>query len=415
VVRVIAAAYGQSFLFGASSKSGFTPALPLAVRELKSEIRISNSQMPPFCFKFSDMKETVGIGIIGTGFARKVQIPAFKSCEGAEVVSVASASTENAKATAEEYGIEHFTTDWRETIARDDVDLICITTPPKFHHEMTLAAIENGKHVLCEKPMAMNADEAREMTDAAKNKTGILALIDHELRFQPGRLHALRMIRDGAIGKIRHTKYHFQAPHRGDPNLPWNWWSDESQGGGALGAIVSHVIDSFHFFLDARIASVFCQLQSQIKQRPDSDGKMRDVTSDDESLLILRFKEGELIEDTTGMVSVSMTEFPKYKNRIEFYGTDGALAIDARGEVFFARSSETDWKEVGVDFGEPIAGVPDTGFSSGFTEFAPRIIDAIRNGKDHIEHAATFEDGLAVQAVLDAARESDATGCRTDC
>ncbi|HUR97236.1 MAG TPA: Gfo/Idh/MocA family oxidoreductase [Pyrinomonadaceae bacterium] len=354
------------------------------------------------------MKDVVRIGIIGTGFARKVQIPSFQLCEGAEVVSIASASLTNAKATAEEFGIDHFTADWRETISRDDVDLVCITTPPKFHREMTLAAIQNGKHLLCEKPMAMNAEEAREMTEAARG-AGVLALIDHELRFQPGRLRAYEMIREGLIGKIRHAKCHFQAPHRGDPSLPWNWWSDVEQGGGALGAIASHVIDSFHWFLGTTVSSVSCQLQSHIKERPTSDGGMRPVTSDDESLLILRFAEGDLLEDATGLVSVSMVEYPKYKHRVELYGTKGALAVEARGEVFFAEASDTEWKQVGVDFGPPIPGVPDTGFSSGFTMFAPKIVEALREGQTEIEHAATFEDGLNIQRVLDAARESDRT------
>ena len=355
------------------------------------------------------MKNVVRIGIIGSGFARKVQIPAFQVCGDAKIVSIASASVANAKSTAEEFGIEHFTADWRETISKDDVDLVCITTPPKLHEEMTMLAIEHGKHVLCEKPMAMNRDEARRMTDAA-NAAGVLALIDHELRFQPGRLRAYEMIREGAIGKIRHAKCHFQAPHRGDPNLPWNWWSDEEQGGGALGAIVSHVIDSFHWFLGTGVSSVFCQLQTHIKTRPVSGGELRSVTSDDESLLVLRFAEGDLVSDATGLVSVSMTEYPKYKHRVELYGTEGAMAVDARGEVFFAKASDNDWWEVGVDFGEPIAGVPDTGFSSGFTEFAPKIVEALRDGKTKIEHAATFADGLAVQCVLDAARQSNRSG-----
>jgi predicted dehydrogenase len=360
-------------------------------------------------FNFAGMKEVVRIGIIGTGFARKVQIPAFQLCEAARVVSIASASFANAKSTAEEFRIDHSTDDWRETVAREDVDLVCITTPPKFHRDMTLMAIQNGKHVLCEKPMAMNAHEAREMTSAAK-QASVLALIDHELRFQPGRLRAYEMIRDGAIGKIRHAKCHFQAPHRGDPSLPWNWWSDEEQGGGALGAIASHVIDSFHWFMGTTTSSVSCQLQSHIKERPTSDGGVRRVTSDDESLLILRFAESELTQDATGLISVSMVEYPKYKHRVEFYGTEGSIAVESRGEVFFAKSAESDWQQVGVDFGEPIPGVPDTGFSSGFTMFAPKIVEAIRDGGTHVEHAATFEDGLNIQLVLDAARESDRSG-----
>jgi predicted dehydrogenase len=355
------------------------------------------------------MKAKVGVGIIGTGFARKVQIPSFKACEGASVVSVASGSVENAGSTAREFDIPHFTADWRETVSRPDVDLVCITTPPNLHLEMTLFALEHGKHIVCEKPMAMNVAEAGEMTEKATG-SGLLTLIDHELRFQPGRQKAYAMLRAGEIGQIRHAKYIFQAPHRGDPNLPWNWWSDVKQGGGALGAIASHVIDSFNWFLGAEISSIYCQLQSHIKQRPGKDGRMLPVTSDDESNMLLRFADGDLTEDATGIVSVSMTELPKYRNRMEFYGTGGAMRIDHRGEVFIAKT-EGDWVEVPVGLGTAVPGVADTGFSRGFMDFAPRIIEAVLEGRNEIEHAATFEDGLKVQKVLDAARESNDSGC----
>ncbi len=357
------------------------------------------------------MKTTVGIGIIGTGFARRVQIPSFLSCEGAKIVSVASGSIENAEMTARESGAEHFTADWRETIECEDVDLVCITTPPKLHRDMTLFAIERGKHILCEKPMAMNVAEAEEMTRAAAGKP-MLALIDHELRFQDGRLRAYAMLREGAIGKVRHAKFMFQAPHRGDPNVPWNWWSDSEEGGGALGAINSHIIDSFNWFLDTTISSVSCQLQTHIKERRDAAGNPRKVTTDDEANMLLRFADGELTSDATGMVSVSMVEFPQYRNRLEFYGSDGAIAVDHLGQLSVAPAGEGDWKQIDVDLGTPVPGVADTGFARGFMEFAPKIVDAILSGKTEIEHAATFEDGLKVQRVLDAARASDRTGER---
>ncbi|MEP6789015.1 MAG: Gfo/Idh/MocA family oxidoreductase, partial [Acidobacteriota bacterium] len=284
------------------------------------------------------MKDKIGIGIIGTGFARKVQIPAFLACEGAVIASVASGSIENARSTAEEFSVGHFTDDWRETIAHPGVDLVCITTPPLLHREMTLFAIEHGKQILCEKPMAMSVAEAEEMTAATEGKP-ILALIDHELRFQPGRQLAFTMLREGAIGKIRHAKAFFQAPHRGDPKLPWNWWSDAAQGGGALGAINSHIIDSFSWFLGTNISSVFCQLQTHIKQRVDGSGVSRAVTTDDEANMLLRFADGDLTEDATGLVSVSMTEGPKYQNMMEFYGDGGAMRVDHRGEVFIANAN----------------------------------------------------------------------------
>ena len=360
------------------------------------------------------MKDKVGIGIIGTGFARRVQIPAFLACEGVQIASVASGSLVNARATADEFGIGHFSSEWRDTVSHPEVDLVCITTPPNLHREMALLSLDQGKHVLCEKPMAMNVAEAEEMTVAAAAAAGkpILALIDHELRFQPGRQLAYRMLRDGAIGKIRHAKAIFQAPHRGDPNLPWNWWSDTKSGGGALGAINSHILDSFNWLLETRVSSVFGQLQTHIKERRDSIGEMQSVTTDDEANMLLRFADSDLTNDATGLVSVSMTEYPKYQNRVEFYGSDGALRIDHRGELFITKGDEVDWTEIETAFGEHISGVPDTGFSRGFMDFAPKIIEAICAGKTEIDNAATFRDGANVQRVLDAARESDRTGRR---
>lgn len=357
------------------------------------------------------MQETVGIGIIGTGFARRVQAPAFLACEGARIVSVASRSFENARATAEECGAGHYTVDWRETIAHDDVDLVCITTPPVYHREMTLASIDHGKHILCEKPMALNIAEAEEMTQAASGKSR-LALIDHELRFQPGRIIAHKMLRDGVIGKVRHAKAIFQAPHRGDPELPWNWWSDAASGGGALGAINSHVIDSLNWLLGTTISSVSCQLQTNVKERRDSVGVLRPVTTDDEANMLLRFVDSELTADATGLVSVSMTESPRYQNSTVIYGDKGAMRIRHRGELAIALTGETDWQNVEVDIGQVLAGVPDTGFARAFVDFAPVIVDAIREGRSEIPNAATFADGLEIQRVLDAARESDRSGKR---
>ena len=356
------------------------------------------------------MAKKVGIGVIGTGFARKVQIPAFRQCENAEIVSVASGSIENAKTTAEEFGIGHFTDVWQETVSRDDVDLVCITTPPNLHHEMSLFAFEHGKHVLCEKPMAMNVTETEEMAAAAAN-TGVLSLIDHELRFLPGRQKAFAMLREGAIGKIRHAKYNFRASYRADSSLPWNWWSDVEQGGGALGAINSHILDSFRWFLSTEVSSVFCQLRTHVKERR-SGSDARRVSTDDEANMILRFADGELTDGATGLVSVGMAELPEYQNRIEFFGTEGAIRVDGNGELFVAKNSETDWTQIETDTGTLVDGMPDSGFARGFLFLAPKIVDAIASGSNRIEHAATFVDGLQVQKVLDAARESDAQ-CRT--
>ncbi len=359
--------------------------------------------------KIDDMKNGVGVGFIGTGFTRKVQMPAFANCEGASLVSVASGSIENANAAANEFAIRHFTADWHETVSHPDVDLVCITTPPVLHKEMVLFAIDAGKHILAEKPMAMDVAEAEEMTEAAKRKP-LLALIDHELRFLPGRQKALTMLRGGEIGKIRHARYHFAAPHRGDPNVAWNWWSDIEQGGGALGAINSHIIDSFNFFLGTKISEVYCQLQTNIKERKTHKGELRPVTTDDQANMILRFADSDLTKDATGLVAVSMTDGVGYKNEIEFFGSEGSLRVGHQGDVFISMRGEGEWKKVDVDMVKPAGDGADTGFSRGFSAFAPEIIAAIREGRTEIAHAANFDDGLNVQIVLDAARESNTTG-----
>src|SRR5258708_17036772 len=124
----------------------------------------------------------IGVGIIGAGFARTTEIPGFKDCIGARVVAITSAHREHAESVADEFKIRNVANDWRELVARDDVDLVSIVTPPATHMEIALAALENGKSVLCEKPMALNTQEARRMTERAR-EAGVLAPIDHQLRF----------------------------------------------------------------------------------------------------------------------------------------------------------------------------------------------------------------------------------------
>ena len=237
-------------------------------------------------------KSPVGIGIIGTGFARTTQIPGFRDCMGAKIVAIASRNRERAAAIAKEFGIEHVADDWQELVAHNDVDLVSIVTPPSTHMEITLAALEQRKAVLCEKPMALNAGEAARMVEKAKS-AGVLALIDHELRFLNSRRVMRGMLETGAIGSVRHCNYVFRSDYRGIADRAWDWWSDEAMGGGALGAIGSHVVDSFRWMLSTEVTNVLGMLTTHIKQRPDkANGGMREVTTDDEAKLLFRFADG---------------------------------------------------------------------------------------------------------------------------
>ena len=329
----------------------------------------------------------------------------------ARVVAIASRRREQAESVAKEFGIKHVAADWRELIERDDVDLVSVVTPPATHKEITIAALERGKAVLCEKPMAMNAEEAKQMTARAR-EAGVLALIDHELRFLKSRQTMQSMLRTGAIGNARHCNYLFRSDYRGRLDRPWDWWSDETMGGGTLGAIGSHVIDSFRWMLGSEISEVSGLLTSHIAERPDkSSGTMRRVTSDDEAKLLLRFAESSLTKNTTGMASLSVVESGKYENRLELYGTTGALKVEETGELWHSPAGSGSWRPVEVHQDPMAPGMRPASWSRGFAAFASAIVDALQEGRKTVEGAATFEDGYQVQVVLDAARASNKSRC----
>lgn len=353
---------------------------------------------------------SIRIGIIGAGFARTTQIPGFQNCEGVTMVAIASAHRENADEVAREFGIEHVEDDWRALVARPDLDLVSIVTPVVTHCEMALAALDAGKAVLCEKPMAMNAEEARRMLERAR-ETGKLALIDHELRFLPGRLRLHELLRRGEIGKVRHAQLTFRSDSRADLNRPWDWWSDNTQGGGALGAIGSHVVDGFRWLLGANISEVFCNLATHVRARNDKEGELREVTTDDEANLLLRFSDGGLTEGATGTASMSLVESGKPEHRLEIFGSEGAFMIEDGGYLWHSKTGEGEWRRIETDRGELAKGMHEGGWSRGFTAFSKQIVEALREKRTTVEGAATFEDGYQTQLVLDAARKSNESGC----
>jgi len=325
-------------------------------------------------------------------------------------VAIASAHREHAEEVAREFDIPHVEDDWRGVINRDDVDLVSVVTPVVTHCEMTLAALDRGKHVLCEKPMAMNAKESRRMKDRAQ-EAGVLALIDHELRFLPGRLKMRELLEAGAIGKIKHLKLTFRSDSRADVTRPWNWWSDIKQGGGTLGAIGSHVVDGFRWLLSTEVSEVVCKLATHVRERRDAGGTSREVTTDDEANLLLRFADGGLTDGATGNVSMSMVEAGKSEHLLEIFGSDGALRISESGDLWRSELSDGEWQAVEIDRGELAPGLRDSGWARGFTKFSQQIVDALLEGRTTVEGAATFEDGYRTQLVLDAARRSNESGC----
>jgi len=354
----------------------------------------------------------VGVGIVGTGFARTTQLPAWAACEEARVVAVASGRRENAERVAREFDIPFVASDWREVVAHDEVDLVSIVTPPVTHAEMAVGALEAGKAVLCEKPMAMNAEETARMCEAAR-AAGVLALIDHELRFLPARRRMRESIQGGELGRVRHAKFLFRGGSRASADAPWSWWSDERAGGGALGAIGSHALDALHWLLGTRVSHVSASLAAHVSERRDpASGGTRRVTADDEASLLVNFEDGGAAEGATGVVAISLAEPGAPEHTVEVFGSEGSLRLDGAGRLWRARVGESAWAAIETDDAPLAEGLRDNEWARGFTVFAREIIDALHGGRTEIEGAATFDDGHRTQLVLDAARAAHASGCR---
>ena len=210
---------------------------------------------------------------------------------------------------------------------------------------------------------------------------------------------------------MRHAKYFYRADSRAAATRPWNWWSDAAQGGGTLGAIGSHAVDSLRWLLQTEVSHVAAQLATHTVERMDeTSGQMRPVTSDDEANLMLRLEDGALTRGTTATVSMSVVEQGKPVHRVEVFGEEGALRVDG-SQLFRSATGEGDWSRVEMDDREELAaGMHDSDWSRGFTLFACAIVDALREGRKSVPEAATFKDGYLNQLVLDYARRSHKSG-----
>jgi predicted dehydrogenase len=164
--------------------------------------------------------------------------------------------------------------------------------------------------------------------------------------------------------------------------------------------------------LDAEISNTLGLLSTHIKQRIDkASNETRLVTTDDEAKLLFRFADGQLTQDTTGSALLSVVESGKYENRLEIYGTKGALMVEETGELWRSPTGSGVWRPVQVDQDHMAQGMRESSWSRGFTALAVAICDAMQFGKTKVKDAATFEDGHRVQVVLDAIRESNESGC----
>jgi predicted dehydrogenase len=339
------------------------------------------------------------VGIIGTGWGARVQVPAFREA-GLEVVAIAGHNADRTRNIAAQLDLEPFD-DWRKLIT-SNIDLVTIVTPPSEHLQMATSALDAGRHVLCEKPTALNAVQAEQLVAAGRKHPDQIALIDHELRFLPSFVAARERI--GDLGGIRYAEVRYASPGRGDRTRAWNWWSDAEQGGGIWGAVGSHFVDTLRF-LGMEVEAVQATLRTIIDERPFENG-MRRVTSDDFADVSLRLTNGAIASMTLSAIASG----PDEPTTLTIHGEEGAIRLVGedlltamRGEPFTAatKASRSDRR------GNSAGGAFGTG-----TYLLGRALKSALDDNDRtaLANAATFDDGLKQQRVLDAARESNARG-----
>ncbi len=369
----------------------------------------------------SPARETIGIGMVGHAFMGAVHSHAWRSVHRffdpplvPRLAVLGGRDETRAKAAAEKYGWEDVETDWRKLVARDDVGLVDVCTPGDSHAEIAIAALEAGKHVLCEKPLANSVAEAEAMAEAARRARdrGVRAMVAFNYRRVPALAHARNLVGSGALGEIRHVRSVYLQDWLSDPEAPMTWrLRKESAGSGALGDLGAHIVDAAQFVTGEVITGVSALTNTFVKQRPAESGGTDDVTVDDTALFLARLSGG-------AVASFEATRFAlgrKNAMRLEVNGSKASLAFD------FEAMNELQWYEgTGTEAGfrrilvtepqHPYVGAwwpPGhlLGYEHTFTHEVADLLDAIGAGTDP---EPGFDDGLRVQRVLAAVEKSAA-------
>ncbi len=364
---------------------------------------------------------TLGVAVIGYAFMGKAHsqawrnVGAFFDVPAVEQKVLVGRHPEEVAEAAARYGWAESATDWRAVIARDDVHIVDICAPGWLHAEIAVAALEAGKHVLVEKPLANTLPESERMAQAARaaRARGIASMVGFNYRRVPALAYARQLIAAGRIGTVREVRASYLQDWLADENAPMTWrLRKETAGSGALGDIASHAIDQVQYLTGDTVTEASGRLHTFTAQRPGPDGP-EDVTVDDAAWATLSLASGAVASVEVSRAATGR----KNSLRIEAYGSAGAIAFDLErlGELEFldatAPAEEQGFRRIVVtEPGHPYAGAwwPQghmIGWEHTFTHQIRDFLTAIRDGT---APSPSFDEGLQVQRVLAAIEESAA-------
>ena len=379
------------------------------------------------------------VGMVGYAFMGAVHSHAWRTAHRffdlpltPELTALAGRNAQAVQQAADQMGWLSVETDWRRLIERDDIDLIDICTPGDTHAEIAVAALDAGKHVLCEKPLANSVEEAQRMTAAAGRAAarGVMAMCGFTYRRTPALALFRRMVAAGRLGVIRQVRAQYLQDWLSDENGPLTWRLDKAKAGsGALGDIGAHIIDAAQFVTGQHITGVSALMETFVTERPIGgdlvglgdrgevgvDVPKGPVTVDDAALFTARFDGGPI-----GIFEATRFALGRRNAlRLEVNGSIGSLAFDFEdmntlmfydgtepaGEQGFRRILVTEPEHPYVDAWWPAG--HGLGYEHGFTHQVVDLVTAIQSG---IPTHPTFADALRVQQVLAAVEASAANG-----
>jgi predicted dehydrogenase len=377
------------------------------------------------------------VGMVGYAFMGAVHAHAWRNAHRffdlpitPELTAVAGRNKEAVSAAAERLGFASMETDWRALVERDDIDVVDICTPGDSHAVIAVAALQAGKHVLCEKPLANTVDEAEQMAAVAQAEAerGVWAMCGFTYRRTPALALARRLVEAGRIGTVRQVRAQYLQDWLHDPDAPMTWRLDKAKSGsGALGDLGAHLVDTTQWLTGQAITGVSAIVQTFVTSRPlsgersglgghgetDANAPRGEVTVDDAALFTARFADGAI-------ATFEATRFAlgrKNALRVEINGTAGSIAFDFEEnnvlqffdgtepveEQGFRRILVTEPEHPYVSAWWPPG--HGLGYEHGFTHQVVDLVSAIAENR---QPAPSFEDGLMVQRVLGAVEDSAA-------
>lgn len=293
------------------------------------------------------MKEKINIGIIGSQFMGRAHtngwydVGKFYDLPYEVVLHTACSVDHSAKSDfADKYGWRHFEPSWEKLVADPDIAVIDICTPNDIHMPIAVAAAKAGKHVVCEKPIAMNADEARQMEEASI-ETDVVNMVAFNYRRVPAIALAKEMIKSGKLGVIFHFNAVYYQDWLVDPEFPFVWRHDKKlSGSGAHGDMNAHTIDLARFLV-GEITSVCGQEKVFIPERKKADGSLGKVTADDSMNFLVNFRNGAIGNFTATRFATGRKNYL----RLEIFGSKGSIIfnLERLNELeFYSREDDVD-------------------------------------------------------------------------